>query len=137
MTNEVHTPEQDDTAGQAHRAGDTTWLSRRDAAAACGCHVDTIRRYEKRGELPNKQVRNGTVLIPVSDLVAAGLLDPLANDDRIEQVAHRSRTERELAAARQEIAVLTVRLDGARARAERAEADVAFFKQLVASKAVL
>jgi hypothetical protein len=109
-------------------------LSRRDAAARCGVHVDTIRRHEKN--FPNKVQRDGKWMIPVSDLVAAGLLDPFANNEHVEEIAARSRAERDLIALRQEHAVLKARFDAERTRAERAEADVAYFKKLVSATAV-
>lgn len=83
-----------------------THLTRKEAAALCGCHVDTIRRNEPA--MGNTRKRNGVVEVAVADLVAVGLLDPLAADNcDVAEVAGRSRAERDLVAARQELAVAT------------------------------
>lgn len=108
------------------------YLNRKEAAAACGCHVDTIRRAEASGKLPNCRRRDdGTVEIPVADLVAAGLLDPLAAAGPIEEVATRSRTERDLAATRQELAVSRAEVAALVQRLARAEDEVAFLRRLL------
>jgi len=48
-------------------------LGIKDAAKACGVHEDTIRRAYKRGLFPNStKGAGGAVLIPITDLLAAG-----------------------------------------------------------------
>lgn len=105
------------------------WVSRAEAAALCDVHVDTIRRHITSQKLPRTRKNpKGVVEVPVADLVAAGLLDPMAAGDSAGEVATRSRAERDLVATRQELAVTATKLDAAVARAERAEAEVAFLR---------
>jgi hypothetical protein len=55
------------------------YLTRRDAAAVCGCSVDTLRHDEREGRLPNARKReDGTKEYAVADLLAIGRLDALA-----------------------------------------------------------
>lgn len=94
----------------------------------CKVSYDTIRRYRKAKKLRSQAGEGGAWAVPVADLVAARLLDPLAAGENIAEVATRSRAERDLTAARQEFAVITARLDAAIERAERAEADVVWLR---------
>ncbi|MDJ0347156.1 helix-turn-helix domain-containing protein [Streptomyces sp. H10-C2] len=49
-------------------------LTQREAAAACGVHLSTIRRYREAGRLPHAQRDPSRGwLIPVEDLLAVGL----------------------------------------------------------------
>jgi hypothetical protein len=54
------------------------FVTRREAAALCGCSYDSIRRRQAEGAYPHAEERDGAWVIPVSDLVAAGDLDPTA-----------------------------------------------------------
>jgi hypothetical protein len=84
------------------------YLPQDEAAAICQRSYDTIRRYRKAGKLPNTtKGSNGAWLIAVVDLVAAGLLDALAANGAVTEVATRSRAERDLVTTRQELAVAT------------------------------
>ena len=108
------------------------WVTQEEAAALCGRSYDTIRRYRRDKKLPrSRSGAGGAVEVPVADLVAAGLLDPTAAGGNAAEVATRSRAERDLVCARQDLAVLTARLDAAIERAERAEAEIAFLRSLV------
>lgn len=98
------------------------WVTQQEAAALCGLSYDTIRRRRRNGRLPRSRERaDGSVELPVADLVAAGLLDPTAAGADVGEIATRSRAERDLTAARQDLAVLAAKLDAAIERAERAE----------------
>lgn len=56
---------------------EATYLTKKDAAAACGCSEATIQRYRRNGKFPNARTgSSGALEVPVADLVAAGLLDP-------------------------------------------------------------
>lgn len=114
-----------DTGGPQAPAPEGAWVTQEDAAALCHCSYDTIRRYRRLKKLPrSRKSAQGAVEVPVVDLVACGLLDPhLAGGDP-DALATRSRTERDLAAARRELAVLDARLEVMTVRAERAEHDV-------------
>jgi hypothetical protein len=103
-------------------------LTREQAADACACHVDTIRRYERAGKLPNRrQDEGGKWHLPVTDLVAAGLLDPVASHDALPEIAERSKAQRD-------VAELRLRLAASEARAEILEDQVAFLRQLATSR---
>ena len=54
------------------------FVTRKEAARLCGCSYDSIRRRQAEGAYPNAVERDGAWVIPVSDLVAAGDLDPTA-----------------------------------------------------------
>ena len=112
------------------------YLTQEEAAAACNKHKDTIRRYRYDGKLPWDTRDDGVVLVAVADLVTAGLLDPLAADGPVEQVAQRSRAERDLLAARQDLAVAHTRLDALTERLARADEEIAFLRALLENAAV-
>jgi hypothetical protein len=54
------------------------FVTRREGARICGCSYDSIRRRQADRADPNAEERDGAWLIPMSDLVAAGDLDPTA-----------------------------------------------------------
>ena len=116
---------------------ETRYLTREEAATVCACHVDTIRRDERMGRLPNARKRpDGVVEIPVSDLVAAGRLDPLAADAPLTEIVTKSRAERELLEARQRIALLESRVAALEGEIRRADREVDFLRALLREKKV-
>jgi hypothetical protein len=111
-------------------------MSRKQAAALCGCHVDSIRRAEKADRLPNtRRDAEGTTQIAVADLVAAGMLDPLAATADVAEIAGRSRAERDLVAARQELAVATARIEALTDRLARNDDEIAFLRTMLTKAA--
>lgn len=111
---------------------ESVYLTRREAAALCGRHVDSIRRAEKKGLLPHTREReDSTIEVAVADLVAAGLLDPLAARGDVSELAGRNRAERDLTAARQELAVADARLAGLTDRVTRQDEEIAFLRALL------
>lgn len=111
---------------------ESTYLTRKEAAALCGCHVDSIRRAEKKGLLPNtRQHSQGYTQIAVADLVAAGMLDPLAVRADVTEVAGRSRAERDLTVVRQELAVANAHIAGLTERLSRQDEEIAFLRTLL------
>ena len=51
---------------------ESRYLTREEASIACGVSIDTLRRDQRLGKLPQVRTRaDGVVEIPVSDLVAA------------------------------------------------------------------
>ena len=54
------------------------FVTRKEAARLCRWSVDTVRRNQGAGDYPNARLEENTWMIPVSDLVAAGHLDPTA-----------------------------------------------------------
>jgi len=114
---------------------DNRYLTRREAAAACGCHPDTIRRAEARDQLPNKRTRpGGSVEIPVSDLVAAGLLAPVAPGDPLPELITRTRNERDLIETRQLVALERARVAALDTLLDRAHEEITFLRQLVSQQ---
>lgn len=63
--------------------------------------------------------------------MAAGLLDALATSGDVAEAASRSRTERDLAATRQERDVLRERCEGLLERLERADGEIAFLRSML------
>lgn len=111
---------------------ESTYVTRNEAAALCGCNYDTIRRAEKKGRLPNTRQRaDGTTEIAVADLVAAGMLDPLAARADVTELAGRSRAERDLTAVRQELVVANTQLAGLTDRLTRQDEEIAFLRSLL------
>lgn len=108
--------------------------------------LPTLRKYLKENRFPNaKQTTKGKVLvwaIPLTDLVAAELLDkvsspdnsaqptaPLSREDRLEALAERAgRLEAELAQMRETVKALEATIEQATKRAE--------FAQLVAQSQI-
>ena len=110
---------------------ETQYLTRDEAALACGCHRDTLRRYEKNGKLPHARKRSdGTTEIPVPDLVSAGLLNPLAADAPLVEIVTKTKTERELLETRQDLAICQVRFEEMRTRLHKTEDEVLFLRGL-------
>lgn len=62
--------------------GDCKLVTQRQAAELAGCSKDTIIRARLAGRLPHATLEGHTWLVPVSDLVAAGLYDPNASEPR-------------------------------------------------------
>lgn len=113
------------------------YLTQDEAAVVCGKSKDTIRRYRREDRLANSRQRlDGTVEIAVSDLVAAGLLDPLTAAGDVAEVATRSRVERDLVTTRQELEVIRTRNDGLQERLEHATAEIEFLRSLLRATAV-
>ena len=117
---------------------DRLFLTRREAAAACGVSEDTLRRDQRLGRLPHtRSGADGAVLYAVADLVALGRLDPRSGGTgEAAEVGGRARAERELAAARAELAVAQARIADLSAWIERTEGEVAFLRSLLAKAPV-
>jgi len=88
----------------------SNYVDQHEAADICGCSYDTIRRRRKTGGLPNARQRPGdpnkTWEIPVTDLLAAGLLkvgDDVEPAGEARSQVGSVRLTRELAVARAEL----------------------------------
>jgi hypothetical protein len=111
---------------------DPTYLSKAEAAALTGKSEATIQRYRRDGKLPSSRYRpDGTLEVAVADLVSAGLLDPLAAAGGVEEIAGRTRSERDLLAARRDLAVAEARLDALAGRLDEAHDQIAFLRALL------
>lgn len=112
---------------------ESTVLTRKEAAVACGCSEDTLRRDQRLGRLPNtRRGSDGSILYVVADLVAAGRLGKSEATGPVVEVVGRSRAERDLVAARTELAVANARITELSARIERQEDEITFLRSLVA-----
>ena len=101
------------------------YLTKAQVADITGKSAATIQRYNREGRFPNARYADDRTLeIPVTDLVAAELLDPLHAFD-VDTLADATRTERELHEAKTRLAVAEARLDAA-------HAEVAFLRSLLA-----
>jgi hypothetical protein len=115
---------------------ETRYLTRQEAAQVCGLSVDTLRRDERAGKLPNSRARvDGVVEIATADLVACGRLDPLSATAPLHDIATKGRTERELADARQLLAVRDVQIDAFALRAQSADEEIAFPRSILRQRA--
>ena len=104
------------------------YLTKAQVADVTGKSAATIQRYNRDGRFPRaRYAPDGTLEIPVTDLVAAELLDPLHAFD-VDSLAEASRTERELHDTKTRLAVAEARLDAA-------TAELAFLRSLLAKDA--
>lgn len=55
-----------------------SFVTQRVAAELADCSKDTIIRARRAGRFPHATLRSGAWMIPVDDLIAAGLYDPVA-----------------------------------------------------------
>lgn len=113
---------------------DTRYLTRREAAAACGCSFDTIRRRIADG-MPSRVREDGVVEVAIADLVEHGLLDPLAAGGDITGSLARSRTEQELGDTRHELAVKVARVEWLEGRLGECQDEIAFLRGIVTKAA--
>jgi hypothetical protein len=105
------------------------WWRQKEAAELCGCSYDTIRRRRKNGDFGEcRQESPGDHsaewLIPISGLVAAGLLDPVAAGSDPEAVLGRREAERLFEVARLELERTKAELEAARALAAERESEI-------------
>ena len=104
---------------------DTRYLTRLEAAEVCGCSVDTLRRDERTGQLPNCRARaDGVIEISIADLVACGRLDPLSATAPLSDIATKSRIERELLETRQTLALRDAHVEALRGEVQRVEREL-------------
>jgi hypothetical protein len=97
----INTPEPSDAAQDAG-----VWLTRRQVAELKGVHVDTVRRWQNEFKLSTKEhPKTKEVMLSAAELCTQGLIDP-TQAILPEQTIARSRTERELADARRQLAQL-------------------------------
>ncbi len=116
---------------------ESRYLTREEASIATGMSIDTLRKDQRDGKLPNCRKRaNGVVEILVADLVAAGRLDPLATDAPIVEIVTKSKTERDLLEARQRVELLQAELNNKREQLQRMEEDVKFLRSMLRERKV-
>ena len=97
----------------------------------CGCSNVTLRRYDRSGKLPNRQVGDdGIVRYAVSDLVAAGLLDPTASVSQVVERVHPRPDDHGSPGAGSQMADAEARIAELTARLARAEEEVAYWRSL-------
>lgn len=109
-------------------------LTRQEAAAACGVSFDTIRR-RIRASMPSDKRDDGVVVVAIADLVAHGLLDPLAAGGDVSGAVAKSKAERQLGDAQQALAAADARVVLLEARIEEYRAETAFLRSLVTKAA--
>lgn len=123
------------------------YLTLTDAATLCKTSVDTLKRRLKSGALPGARQRPGdaraTWELPLSSLVAAGLLTPdaaeqaraaVATADVVDPVA-RSRAEQDNVRLQHEVVELRVRCEELALRLARADDEVAHLRRVSESLA--
>lgn len=116
---------------------ETQYLTRDEAALACGVSKDTLRKDQRDGKLPHCRARaDGRTEIAVADLVAAGRLDPLASDAPLTEIVTKSRTERELLEARHHNALLEAELVSRREELRHRDEEIRFLRGLLRGKQV-
>ena len=111
------------------------WLKQKEAAELCGCSYDTIRRRRKHGDFGEcRQETPGDHsaewLVPLSGLVAAGLLDPTAAGSDPEAVLGRREAERLFEVARLELERTRAELAAARALAAERDAEIKHLRKM-------
>lgn len=100
---------------------ESAYVTKVQAAALCGVSPATIQRHRREQKLPNSRRRqgDGALEVAVADLVAAGLLDPLAAKGDVADLIGRSDADRDLAAVRTELAVARAQVDAMEKAAQR------------------
>jgi hypothetical protein len=63
-------------------------VTQRQAAELAGCSKDTIIRARLAHRFPRAYLHEHSWMLPVGDLVAAGLYDPAANETSVPRSAH-------------------------------------------------
>jgi excisionase family DNA binding protein len=53
------------------------FVTQREAAELAGCSKDTIVRARRAGHFPHARLRGQAWTLPIDDLIAAGLYDPI------------------------------------------------------------
>ena len=107
------------------------YLTKAAAAALTGKSEASIQRYNRDGKLPSSRYEGGILEVAVADLVAVGLLDPLAAAGAIDDFAARSRSDRDLVVARRDLAVAQARIDALAERLDEAHDQIAFLRALL------
>ncbi|MFA5566524.1 MAG: hypothetical protein WC184_10915 [Acidimicrobiia bacterium] len=108
----------------------------RVAAELCGCDISTIRRANKAEKLPNtRKNKSGAWEVPLADLVAAGMLDPLASNTDVAEILGRSRNERDLVMARQDLALANAEIEALKESLSRSDDEIAFMRGLLTKAA--
>lgn len=96
--------------GPTHTPPNERFFTRKEAATLCGKSIDTIKREQKRGRLPGARPRpgcpSGTIEIPYTDLVNAGLYEPLSAGDEPGQQLQRLQDAQRLQELTEEVARL-------------------------------
>ena len=111
-----------------------TYVTQDEAAQLCQKSYDTIRRHRRNNALPNSRTRpDGTIEVAVGDLVAAGLFDPFAAGGDVGEVVSCSRIERDLLAARQELAIERTKTEALHARLEHSRAEIEFLRSMLSA----
>lgn len=110
------------------------YVTKAEAAVLCGRSASAIQRHRREECFPNhRYAEDGTLEIPVSDLVAAGLLDPTED---AEILLGRTRAERDLVDLRQQAAVAAERAAALEARLAAATDEIAFLRSLLTREQV-
>ena len=110
-----------------------TLLTVRQSAVLAACSDDTIRRRLDAGMLPGAvQSTTGTRewKIPVSALIAAGMVDAAVLDPSTPAGAARVGVDPEIVALMETVASLTARLDVQEARLRDKDEDIAYLRAL-------
>lgn len=109
------------------------FLSRKEAAEACGCSEDTLRRDQRQGKLPRTRLGDdGVTRYAAADLVAVGRLVPEPPPANDASGPERRRPDGDLAAAQTELAVAQARLAELSSRIERDQEEIALLRSLLA-----
>lgn len=115
----------------------TTHVTQHEAADLTGKSYDTLRRLRRQGKLPNSRERSdGVIELALSDLVEIGLFNPLAAAGDVTEVVSRSRSERDLLEARQELALQRSRNQALEESLARVEGEVTYLRDLLEKVAV-
>jgi hypothetical protein len=112
-------------------AGMDRFVTQREAADLARCSKDTIVRTRQAGRLPRARLDGHTWMIPVADLVVAGLYDPATG--AMPAAPPRARDEPEQPGApltSMELARAQARIAALEDLVARQDAELAFLRQL-------
>lgn len=110
------------------------YVTKAEAAVLCGRSEATIQRHGREGRLPSyRHAEDGTAEVAISDLVAAGLLDPTED---AEILLGRTQAERDLVDLRQQAAVAAERTAALEARLAAATDEITFLRSMLTREQV-
>ncbi|MDA8072067.1 MAG: helix-turn-helix domain-containing protein [Actinomycetota bacterium] len=116
---------------RAAEASMDRFVTQREAAELAGCSKDTIVRTRQAGRLPHARLDGHTWMIPIADLVVAGLYDPATG--AMPDAPPRAREEPEHPGAvptSMELARAQARIAALEDLVARQDAELAFLRQL-------
>ena len=118
------------TSGTANPMNDRL-LSQLEAARLAGCSRDTIARARRAGRLPDARLQDGHWVIPLTNLMAAGLYHPAQPGDALTPEAPADDPPAEIEHPTLQLARAETRIAGLEALVSRQDDELRFLRLTV------